>query len=207
MQTRDYEPYDPSAEIVFSWRARRPPDQIGLFRGSHMIRDPRDIAVSAYHYHLWTEEKWVHVPREEYSGRTYQEYLNSLDRSDGLSAEIRRLAAGLFKGMGAWDYAQPEFIELRYEDVIVDPTTWFACVFRHYGFTEEAVENSVAISEKFSFSKVSGRSMGEVDKVSHLRSGRPGQWREEFSAEHVSLFKELTGDLIVRLGYESDDRW
>src|SRR5581483_5322277 len=29
-------------------------------RGSHMIRDPRDLVVSAYYYHLRTSESWVH---------------------------------------------------------------------------------------------------------------------------------------------------
>lgn len=32
------------------------------FRGTHMIRDPRDVVVSSYFYHLWTEEPWANLP-------------------------------------------------------------------------------------------------------------------------------------------------
>jgi len=33
-------------------------------RGTHIVRDPRDVAVSGYRYHLWTDEEWVHTPYE-----------------------------------------------------------------------------------------------------------------------------------------------
>jgi hypothetical protein len=207
MQVRRHGAYDPKADVIYNFRANLPLDGLSVFRASHMVRDPRDIAVSGYHYHLWTTERWVHVPREEYGGQTYQEYLGSLDPNEGIAAEIRRLSGRLFKGMAAWDYAQPEFLELRYEDVIADEPTWFTRLFRHYGFTEEAVAESVSIAGGFSFSKITGRKIGEQQQGDHLRSGRHGQWRDEFTPEHVTLFKELTGDLVVRLGYESDPGW
>jgi hypothetical protein len=207
MQVRRHGPFDPEADIIYNFRANLPLDGLAVLRASHMVRDPRDIVVSGYHYHLWTKERWVHIPREEYGGKTYQEYLKGLDQDEGIAVEIHRQSGIMFKGMAAWDYARPEFLELRYEDVIADEASWFTRLFRHYGFTEEAVAESVSIAEEFSFSKITGRKIGEQQSEDHLRSGRHGQWRAEFTPEHVALFKELTGDLVLQLGYETDPGW
>ncbi|MCA1900073.1 MAG: sulfotransferase domain-containing protein, partial [Chloroflexi bacterium] len=45
-------------------------------------------------------------------------------------------------------------------------------------------------------------------KKSHtFRSGKTGGWRERFTEEHKKLFKEVAGDLLVRLGYEKNNDW
>ena len=45
-------------------------------------------------------------------------------------------------------------------------------------------------------------------KKSHtFRSGKTGGWREHFSNEHKKLFKDVAGDLLVRLGYEKNNDW
>ncbi|MEY2818708.1 MAG: hypothetical protein RL275_2171 [Chloroflexota bacterium] len=45
-------------------------------------------------------------------------------------------------------------------------------------------------------------------KKSHtFRSGKTGGWTQYFTAEHKKLFKEVAGDLLVRLGYEKDNNW
>jgi sulfotransferase 6B1 len=45
-------------------------------------------------------------------------------------------------------------------------------------------------------------------KKSHtFRSGKTGGWREFFTEEHKKLFKDVAGDLLVRLGYEKGNDW
>jgi sulfotransferase 6B1 len=45
-------------------------------------------------------------------------------------------------------------------------------------------------------------------KKSHtFRSGKTGGWREFFTDEHKQLFKDVAGDLVVRLGYEPTNDW
>jgi hypothetical protein len=45
-------------------------------------------------------------------------------------------------------------------------------------------------------------------KKSHtFRSGKTGGWKEHFTEEHKALFKDVAGDLLVRLGYEKDNNW
>jgi len=40
-----------------------------------------------------------------------------------------------------------------------------------------------------------------------FRSGKTGGWREHFTDEHKTLFKDVAGDLVVRLGYEKTNDW
>jgi len=45
-------------------------------------------------------------------------------------------------------------------------------------------------------------------KKSHtFRSGKTGGWRQHFTEEHKTLFKEVAGDLLVRLRYEINNEW
>jgi hypothetical protein len=45
-------------------------------------------------------------------------------------------------------------------------------------------------------------------KKSHtFRAGKTGGWREYFSDEHKKLFKDVAGDLLMRLGYEKTNDW
>ena len=171
------------------------------FRGSHIVRDPRDLVVSAYHYHLRTSEEWVTAPNDEWGGKSYQEHLQSLDAKDGLFVEIARCARSEIASMSTWDYYQPEFIELRYEDALRDEESMFRSLFRHYGFRWSEVLVSAEIARRYSLEIVRSYEDG------HVRSGQPGEWRASFGPEHVAYFKELTGDLVVRLGYESNMDW
>ena len=177
-------------------------EQVGerAFKGSHLIRDPRDLVVSGYEYHLVTNEAWALRPDDRYNGQSYQSRLRELDERQGLLLEIDWLASGTAREMGAWDYHQPEFLELRYEDVLADEQHEFDRLFRWYGFKDSMVASSLDVVDRLSLSRGGAR-------PSHVRSGLPGEWRDRFSPEHIERFKELTGDLVVRLGYESSVEW
>ncbi len=170
------------------------------FRGSHLVRDPRDLVVSGYEYHLVTTEEWATEPSPHYDGKSYQAMLRGLDEEAGLMAEIEWLAAGTAGAMGAWDYHQPEFLELRYEDVLADERSSFERLFRWYGFDDDAVGLGLDAVERFSLSRGGAR-------PAHVRAGAPGEWEGRLGPAHLARFKELTGDLVVRLGYEATADW
>ena len=174
--------------------------------GSHMIRDPRDVVISGYFYHLWTNEDWAHIHRKEYGNLSYQQYLNSLDQDEGILAEIKRSINNI-REMAAWNYNNPNFIEIKYEDLITNEQAVFYQIFKKYGFNEEAIQTSLKIAEGFSFKNMAKRAVGEKKKKSHLRSGKPGEWKTLFNEKHKSYFKELTRDAIVKLGYEISNDW
>jgi hypothetical protein len=205
------EPVDRRTDVAFFRSGRHFRRELlagRAFRGSHVIRDPRDVIVSGYFYHLWTREKWAHEPGgPSWGGLSYQAYLNSVDRHQGLLAEIEHCAATTLADMSAWDYTQPEFLELRYEDLIADELSSFTRLFEFYGFDEKAVAEGMAVVERHSIRSRPPAPNPEGERPSHVRSGKSGQWREQFGPEHVARFKKLTGDLLVRLGYETDDSW
>lgn len=198
-------PIQPVCHIAFySHAANVPWDSLDLARTkvSHLVRDPRDMAVSAYFYHCRSTEEWLHRPVQELGGLTYQQHLRSLPRDAGLSEEIRRMARYQLPELTGWEYGRPGVLELRYEEVLADEESAFRHLFTHYGFRPRAVEESVAAALEFSLSRP-----GERTSDGHVRSGRPGEWREVFQDEHVALFKELLGEALVQLGYEHSDAW
>ncbi len=193
----------PEADVVFfddAGKYRR--DALGdrPFRGSHLVRDPRDLVVSGYEYHLVTTEEWATAPQGHFGGVSYQDYLRSMSEADGLMAEITWLTTPVTQAMAAWDYTQPEFLELRYEDVLQDEAGAFERLFRWYGFDDRAVAAGVAAAERLSLRQGGAKS-------GHVRSGAPGEWRTRLGPDHLARFKEVTGDLVVRLGYEDDPDW
>ncbi len=174
--------------------------------GSHMIRDPRDVSISAYFYHLWTAEEWAHIPQERFEGMSYQKFLNSQTQEQGLVTEMKRIRNSALQEMLDWNYDRQDFIEIKYEDIIANEVDVFGKIFKHYGFTNSAIESGLKIVEKFSF-KNAKKKKNDSKKKSHLRSGRSGEWKEVFSEYQKNQCKQIMGDVLIKLGYESDYDW
>lgn len=175
----------------------------GEFRGLHMIRDPRDILVSGCFYHVKSLEPWLHVGRSEFGGATYQEKLRSFaSLEDRLRFEMEGVAADTIREMASWDYEQPEFLEVRYEDLIFDEDLHlFHEIFTHLGIPGRSIPCALRVAHENSLFS------GRVRDAGHIRSGAASQWTEHLSAANRRRFVELFPDLLVRLGYESDDSW
>lgn len=192
----------PDTHIIFANHSHLDLDQLGDFVGSHMIRDPRDCVVSGYFYHLWTDEAWALRPQERFDGLSYQEHLNQLNQHDGLMEEIKSFAVYVdtYK-MREWDYRDSRILEIQYEDLLANEKTVFANLFSHYGFSDKAIRKAVGLAQQCSFKKVTGRSLGHSKRKSHLRSGRPGEWKDVLSEDHLRTISNSFGDLIEQMGY------
>lgn len=177
-------------------------DLLDNYRGSHMIRDPRDMIISAYFYHKWTDETWANIPMAEYRGMSYKQYLNSLDKTEGLLVEIERSQFWI-NHMANWDFHNPLFYEIKYENIRLNEEKVFFEMFSHYGFSEKAIKTACSIAKKYTFERV----RGSKNKKSHLRSGKIGEWSEHFEPIHKERFKELYPGVLKKLGYEKDDDW
>jgi Sulfotransferase domain len=172
------------------------------FRGFHIVRDPRDIVVSAYFSHLYS-----HKPFDGLAER--RDRLQAVSKKEGLLLELENRQYE-FRAMFDWDYGQPNVLELRMEEVttaaaaevprIID----FLGLGEGDGLTEKRLGQIIAANE---FSVLAGRSPGEEDVQDHYRKGVPGDWVNHFGAEHVAYFKEYYGELLIKLGYEKDDNW
>jgi hypothetical protein len=193
-----FDPIRPDTDLAFYQNCgsfHRDQVESRQFRGSHLIRDPRDLVVSGYEYHLVTVEKWVHRPNPKYGGLSHQEHLRTLSEHDGLMSEIEWFARATGAAMGAWVYHQPEFLELRYENAMADEASTFEKLFRWYGFNDHATTIGLDAVDRLSL-----RRGGAAPN--HARSGRPGEWQTRLEPDHLERLRDLTDDLVVRLGYE-----
>jgi hypothetical protein len=200
---RDPGPILPATDLVFGTPAWFRREDVGVrsIRGSHVIRDPRDLVISGYEYHKRTTEEWCLRPNPRRTrGLSFQAELLELNEHDGIMAEIDYVARRTGAELGAWNYEQSDFLEVRYEDAFADDIGTFERLFRWYGFSQKAIEVGMDAVERVSLKRGGAR-------PGHARSGEPGEWRSRFSADHIERFKLLTGDLVYDLGYEANRDW
>jgi len=107
-------------------------DQLGIFKGFHVIRDPRDICVSAYYSHLYSH------PTGSKDAKHIAETRKSLERlpkDEGLLQVIRDRREQ-FETMYSWDYSQPNVLELKMEDLVNNPYQGFLDIFHYLGLLD-----------------------------------------------------------------------
>jgi Sulfotransferase domain len=193
------------ADVCMASSIRGPFDP-APFRITHMIRDPRDMMVSSYFYHVWCEERWVKEPREQFGGKSWQEYLRSVSVEVGLLASIdfamQNTCEALRESL-AWQ-GHPNVLTLRYEDVLHRPEEFFRRAFEHYRVDGDDIDAGIACAMANSFERVSGgRMIGVEQRNDHCRKGVPGEWKEYFDATVTDQFQRRHGDILAALGYES----
>ncbi|HAA13463.1 MAG TPA: hypothetical protein DCE41_17940 [Cytophagales bacterium] len=177
------------------------------FRISRFIRDPRDLIVSGYFYHLRGAEPWFrfvgptetywsaingHVPSTMPSGVSYAEFLSELTKEEGLLAEIE-FRKHHFQSMLEW--TEDERIKLfKYEDVLGQEATTFDAIFRHYEVPAYQRQLGVAIARQFALS-------GRKRIKTHIRNPQPNQWKEHFTPRVKEVFYDQYLPLLHHVGY------
>jgi hypothetical protein len=194
----------PGTVVFFQEHSRFEPGRLGSpYRGLHLIRDPRDVVISAAHYHLSAHEPWLDRRRLRFFGRTYRQMLaRRTTPADRIRFEMWHVSQRVIRAMAAWDDADPHFLTVKYEDLIQDTgLVLFRRIFGFLGYPEHKLERLCGIArEKSLFS-------GQVQPSTHVRSGAPGQWRAVFDRELAREFHARFGAALIRLGYEPDDGW
>ena len=196
-------------------------DTYPSYKGSHFIRDPRDLIVSGYRYHLWTGEAWcqdssfdwtrivAHPCFLEYIESkeenfplniSYRDYLNKLDFEKGMILELL-WRQDHFTQLQNWDFNNPKIIEKRYENIIGNEIECFNDIFLHYGFHPKLTRRGLELVERHSLANCRKSNRG------HVRKGTARQWVSEFTPLHKELFKQLNGELLVTIGYEQGLCW
>ncbi|SHL05651.1 sulfotransferase domain-containing protein [Rhodothermus profundi] len=210
--------------------------QLQNFRGVHVVRDPRDLIVSAYFSHRYSH--WFKPGTEEYA---HQERLRRVPKEEGIRLEIE-FSERYLRPIADWDFSMPHVLELKFEEVTARPYESILQIFAFLGLLDEddwtwwrqlidtprfvwnrvarrwggwgrwprrtiPAEKLLGIVYELQFERLARRSRGQEDPKSHYRKGQPGDWRNHFTEEHVALFKERYPGLLVKLGYEPDDNW
>jgi len=174
------------------------------YRGLHLLRDPRDVIVSACFYHQRSQEDWLHVKRDAFDGRTYQEKINSLQSLDEqLLFEMSEDAGSTIDALRDWHRSSPErFLEVRYEDLFLDrDLILFHQIFVHLGLDSDMLPAALRVSyEQSMFS-------GKLPSSFHRRSGETQQWKRYFTPVLKESFIQRFGEVLLELGYEPDNDW
>lgn len=171
------------------------PDRVNYF----IYRDPRDMLVSQVFFATdMHEEHGMHAFYKSLPdfGERLKIAITGIDR-DGLKmVSVRQRYAGVFEWL-----KQPHVMCIRFEDLINERDATLNAMLDEVEKTgyripisrEKALEILVEAIQP---------------KKSHtFRSGKTGGWKEYFTEEHKALFKDVAGDLLVRLGYEKDNDW
>jgi len=174
------------------------------FRGFHVVRDPRDVLVSAYYSHVKTHptESWPQLEQ-------VRPFLEAAEFEDALFIEIG-FVPDVFRRLREWQLNDPRVMDLRLEDISKDPVNTLRKAYTFIGLFDAGLseEAYLRVMDERSFEKLSGgRKKGEEDTSSHFRKGVHGDWKNAFTDRHIRYFKRAMNDILVKYGYEKDDQW
>ncbi len=172
------------------------PDRATVF----VYRDPRDMVVS--HVFYASQMHKGHGMHRYYTEQlqTMEERINAAIQ--GVEEPGSELApvCGKYERYLGW-LGQPEVLCMRFEDLILEREQAIGSILDYLagrGFSPR-VERQRAIAT------LAGAVVPK--RSGTFRKGQPGNWREHFTAANKAFFKEVAGELLIRLGYEDSNHW
>lgn len=195
-----YPNVDYEKEVIMDYHSRFELDRIsGDYRGVHIRRDPRDVLVSCVLYHLKSTESWLHEEGNwGFVGSTYQKEIRALtSMEDRLIFELDHEGGRIVDGILSWDYARPEFVELKYESVVADA----GMEYIYESFSDSGLFNSTECALFVDLFRLFSAREGVLAHKKHIRNPRPSQWKEHFSSNVERRLLERYGDRMEELGY------
>jgi hypothetical protein len=174
------------------------PEGTSAFIPYFIFRDPRDVVVSHVFYVSDMEARHVHHDYYQ-SLPDFNARLNVsiLGRPD-TGIEFPNIADRFAPYLGWLD--QPRVMTMHFEDLINDRVAALNRIIDHFLVRVPLTAPRELILEGLESSINPQRSPT-------FRSGKTGEWKKHFREEHKKIFKDVAGDLLIRLGYEKDQNW
>jgi hypothetical protein len=167
----------------------------------NIVRDPRDVALSQYHFHR--------KRRVIEDGHPVGEF-------------VKRYIAGETTPYGSWGenvaswlctrYGNPDFLLLKYEDMVADTHTELAKVAKFLGIAPDSARIDHAVKQS-SASRMRELEAAQTQKwsstketrkdVPFVRAAKAGGWRSELPTASVEELERAWGPLMKWLGYET----
>jgi hypothetical protein len=175
-----------------------------------VMRDGRDVMVSYYYQSLFKHERFndrlVKITRRD---------LNFDDYSD-IKKNLPRFIEYKFNNKKHPRFTWSDFVNswidknapiITYENLLRDTTTVLSQAIYKVCNVQPDQNRLREISEKYSFKSQSSRNPGDENKLSFLRKGIAGDWKNHFSKEARQVFKKFAGNELIKLGYERNHSW
>ena len=171
------------------------PDRVNYF----IYRDPRDMLVSQVFFATdMNEEHGMHdyySSLPDFSARL-KVAITGIDRDGLYMVSVKQRYEGVFEWL-----EQKNVMCIRFEDLVNRREATLSAMLDEVKNTGYSIPTSRAEALPVLVEAIQPR------KSHTFRSGKTGGWREFFAEEHKKLFKEVAGDLVVRLGYEKNNNW
>jgi sulfotransferase 6B1 len=164
-----------------------------------IYRDPRDLLVSQ-----------VFFATDMYEDHGMHEFYKSLP---DLEARLKIAITGIdkdglrmvsvkqrYEGVFQW-LEQKNVLCIRFEDLIENRDATLSAMLDEVEKTGYQIPPPRAKALSILVNAI------QPEKSRTFRSGKTGGWKAYFNHEHKKLFKDVAGDLLVRLGYEKSNDW
>jgi hypothetical protein len=163
-----------------------------------IFRDPRDIVVS--HVFYVTDMEPNHVQHAYF--KSLPDFDSRLKTSilgrPGADLEFFDIAAR-FQAYSGW-LDQPSVMKIHFEDLIHDRAAELNRITDHFLLRVPLQTSRQLILESLETSI-------NPKKSPTFRSGKTGEWKKYFTDDHKKIFKDVAGDLLIKLGYEENNDW
>ena len=187
----------------------------------YIVRDPRDVAVSSYHFARKGRHIADSLPLESYvstiflrRGHTYGswgEHLRSWLVNPSNISQILRRQSFSTENMTDIGPLGRRFALLRYEDLLDNTERELAKVAEFMGLntSSEQISQAVKLSSVDKMKQLEQKQShlwgatkeGRKD-INFVREGRSGQWKKSLSITSVAEIEAAWGYLMETLGYE-----
>jgi hypothetical protein len=199
-------PLDITSAHLFAWDEVLSRVCTPAFVPYFIFRDPRDVVVSHVFYVTDMEEHHVHhdyyQTLPDFNARLNVSILGRPDANTrpehSRRVEFSNIADRFVPYLGWLD--QPPVLNIHFEDLINDRPAVLTRIMDHFLARVPLQTPRELILDALESSINPGKSPT-------FRSGKTGEWKKHFTDEHKKIFKEVAGDLLIRLGYERDNDW
>jgi sulfotransferase 6B1 len=171
------------------------PERVNYF----IYRDPRDMLVS--HIFFATDMHTGHGMHEYYKGLSdFDERLKvaitGIDQDGLYMVSVKQRYEGVFQWL-----EQPSVLCIRFEELIHNRAATLNQMLDQVEKTGYEIPTPRARALEILTETI------QPKKSKTFRAGKTSEWKKYFKPEHKALFKDVAGDLLVRLGYEKDNDW
>ena len=175
----------------------------------NVIRDPRDILLSGCQYHHYAGpagEGFLHVPRADLGGLTYQQTLQNMQSlSAKLLFEMNEKHAQTLREMLAWPSDHPRQSRVKYETLMGDVQgDAFVQALTPWGLSADEAEMARLIFIQHSLFNRNG---GTITRKSHVQSGKTTRWRDELPIPVAGIYAAEFGDILTKAVNGSSERF
>jgi sulfotransferase 6B1 len=163
-----------------------------------IFRDPRDVVIS--HVFYVTDIAARHVHHDHYASLPDfdSRLMVSILGRPSVDVEFPDIAARFAPYLGWLD--QASVMKIHFEELINDRALTLNRIIDHF-FTRVPLQAPRELILESLETSINPK------RSPTFRSGKTGEWKKYFRDEHKKIFKDVAGDLLVRLGYEKDDDW